>query len=334
MGDLELVRAMVRIRRVEEVLADCYRDEQRMRTPVHFSIGQEATSVGMCAAADPDDLVYAGHRSHAPYLAKGGDLPALVAELHGKETGCARGRGGSVHLVDAAAGFAGSAAILGEMIAVATGAAWAFLLTGRSAVAVTFFGDGATEEGVFAESLNLAAVHRLPVVFVCENNGYSVASPLRRRQPAGTGIAARAAAHGVHALEVDGNDVFAVRAVGTAAVARARAGQGPVFIESHTYRWREHVGPGRGDDQGYRTKAEIDSWIEKCPIRRAVDALRPAEPRIDDWVRAWETEYTAEIHDAVGRARAAPWPDVASLTRGAYSPATRHESVKGETCAR
>jgi pyruvate dehydrogenase E1 component alpha subunit len=317
--DVELVRAMVRIRRVEEVLADHYRDEQRMRTPVHFSIGQEATSVGMCAAAEPGDVVYAGHRSHAPYLAKGGDLPALVAELHGKEAGCARGRGGSVHLVDAGAGFAASTAILGEMISVATGAAWAFLLTGRSTVALTFFGDGATEEGVFAESLNLAAVHRLPVVFVCENNGYSVASPLRRRQPAGPGIAARAAAHGVHALAVDGNDVFAVRAAGREAVARARAGRGPVFIESDTYRWREHVGPGWGDDHGYRTRAEIDSWIERCPIRRAVEALRPAEPRIDDLVRAWEAEYTAEIHAAVRRAEAAPWPDVAELTRGAHA---------------
>lgn len=319
--DVDLVRAMVRIRRIEEVLADYYREEQRMRTPVHFSIGQEATPVGMCAAIEPDDVAYAGHRSHAPYLAKGGDLLAMVAELHGKEAGCARGRGGSVHLIDAAASFAGSAAILGEMISVATGAALALRLTGRSAVALTFFGDGATEEGVFAESLNLAAVHRLPVVFVCENNGYSVASPLRQRQPDGSGIAARAAAHGVHALEVDGNDVFAVRDAGRAAVARARAGWGPVFVESHTYRWREHVGPGWGYDHGQRTKAEVDSWIERCPIRRAVATLRPVEPRIDEWVWSWEAEYTTEIHQAVRRAKAAPWPDVTELVRGVYSAA-------------
>ncbi|GLY68973.1 thiamine pyrophosphate-dependent dehydrogenase E1 component subunit alpha [Amycolatopsis taiwanensis] len=319
--DVDLVRAMVRIRRIEETLADHYRDEQQMRTPTHFSIGQEATPVGMCAAAEPDDVVYAGHRSHAPYLAKGGDLPEMVAELHGKEAGCARGRGGSVHLIDPAANFAGSAAILGEMISVATGAALAFHVTGRTTVALTFFGDGATEEGVFAESLNLAALHRLPVVFVCENNGYSVASPLRQRQPGGTSITARAAAHGVHALEVDGNDVFAIRDVGRAAVARARAGGGPVFVESHTYRWREHVGPGWGYDHGQRTRAEVDSWIARCPIRRAVETLRGVEPRIDDWVRGWEAEYTAEIQQAIRRAKAAPWPGVSELTRGTYGAA-------------
>ncbi|MCG8918355.1 thiamine pyrophosphate-dependent dehydrogenase E1 component subunit alpha [Actinokineospora sp. PR83] len=319
--DTAMVRDMVRIRKVEEVLADYYRDEQQMRTPTHFSIGQEATSVGVCAALRRTDPVYTGHRSHAPYLAKGGDLRGLVDELHGRETGCAKGRGGSIHLVDHAVGFAGSAAILGEMIPVAAGAAWAFALTGAPRVATTFFGDGATEEGVFAETMNFAAVHRLPALFVCENNTYSISSPLAQRQAAGFGIAARAAAHGVHAVSVDGNDVFAVRAAATAAVDRARAGEGPVLLELHTYRWREHVGPGWDHDHGYRTREEIDSWIERCPIRRAADALRPAHPDIDDLVAAWSAEYTAEAHDAVRLAKAAPWPDVADLTRGAYGPA-------------
>nr|WP_251016332.1 thiamine pyrophosphate-dependent enzyme [Streptomyces sp. ISL-99] len=141
-----LVRDMVRIRCVEETLADLYREEQQMRTPTHFSIGQEATSVGICAAARRTDVVYSGHRSHAPYLAKGGDLDAMVAELYGKVSGCAGGRGGSVHLMDKAAGFGGSAAILGEMIPVAVGAAWAFAMEGAPRVALTFFGDGASEE--------------------------------------------------------------------------------------------------------------------------------------------------------------------------------------------
>ncbi|MGQ0840978.1 thiamine pyrophosphate-dependent dehydrogenase E1 component subunit alpha [Actinokineospora sp.] len=320
-ADPELVRAMVRIRRVEEVLADFYRDEQQMRTPTHFSIGQEATSVGVCAAAEPDDIVYSGHRSHAPYLAKGGDLSAMVAELYGREAGCAKGRGGSIHLIDAAAGFGGSAAILGEMIPVAAGAAWAFTLRKSPRVAMTFFGDGATEEGVFAETLNFAAVHRLPVVFVCENNQYSISSPLRQRQAGGHGIAARAAAHGVRAAEVDGNDVFAVRAAAGEAFAHARSGRGPMLLELHTYRWREHVGPGWDHDHGYRTKAEIDSWIERCPIRRAADALRATHPDIDERVREWEVAATEEIHAAVRLAKAAPWPDVAELTRGAYGDA-------------
>ncbi|OLR95484.1 acetoin dehydrogenase [Actinokineospora bangkokensis] len=311
---------MVRIRAVEEVLADYYRDEQQMRTPTHFSIGQEAPSVGVCAALRPTDLVYTGHRSHAPYLAKGGDLRGMVDELHGRETGCAKGRGGSIHLVDHSVGFAGSAAILGEMIPVAAGAAWAFALTGSGQVAVTFFGDGATEEGVFAETLNFAAVHALPVVFACENNTYSISSPLATRQPAGFGIAARAAAHGVRAREVDGNDVFAVREAAVEAVESARAGGGPVLLELHTYRWREHVGPGWDHDHGYRTAEEIDSWVARCPIRRAADALRPTHPDIDALVTTWTAEHTAEAHDAVRSAKAAPWPDPAELTRGAYGP--------------
>ncbi|MGP4020958.1 thiamine pyrophosphate-dependent dehydrogenase E1 component subunit alpha [Saccharopolyspora sp. 5N708] len=327
--DAALVRAMLRIRRVEEVLADYYRDEQQMRTPTHFSIGQEATAVGMCAATRPGDVVYTGHRSHAPYLAKGGDLQAMVDELHGRETGCAKGRGGSIHLIDTAVGFAGSAAILGEMIAVATGAAWAFALRGEPRVALTFFGDGATEEGVFAESLNFAAVHRLPVVFACENNQYSISSPLRQRQPVGTGITERAAAHGVHAVSVDGNDVFAVRDAGRAAVRRCRAGAGPVLLELHTYRWREHVGPGWDHDHGYRSAEEIDAWVDRCPIRRAADAVRAAQPRIDRWLREWDAEFTAEIHDAVRAAKAAPWPSIAELTRGAYEP-TAAAAVGGE----
>lgn len=186
-GDQELLRRMIRIRTVEEVLEDTYREEQEMRTPVHFSIGQEATAVGVCAALDRGDLVYSGHRCHAHYLAKGGDLTAMVAELYGRENGCSRGRGGSVHLVDEAAGYAASSAILGEMISVATGAAWTFSLRGRPDVAATFFGDGAAEEGVFHESLNFAVLRLLPIVFVCENNGYSMSSQLSARRPSGAG---------------------------------------------------------------------------------------------------------------------------------------------------
>ncbi|WP_229397707.1 thiamine pyrophosphate-dependent dehydrogenase E1 component subunit alpha [Micromonospora okii] len=321
--DAALIRDMVRIRCVEEELCDRYRDDQEMRTPTHFSIGQEATAVGVCAATGPDDLVFTGHRSHAPYLAKGGDLRAMVAELYGREAGCARGRGGSIHLIDRAAGFAGSAAILGEMIPVGVGAGWSAALRGRSSVALTFFGDGATEEGVFHESINFAQVHRVPVVFVCENNLYSISSPLRQRQPAGSTITDRVAAYGLWARSVDGNDVYAVRAAARAAVARCREGAGPAFLELHTYRWREHVGPGWDHDHGYRAKEEIDDWIARCPIRRATDAIRDAEPRVDDWVRQWEQRYREEARAAVRFARAAAWPSVANLLDGAYETVGR-----------
>ncbi|MFH8571821.1 thiamine pyrophosphate-dependent dehydrogenase E1 component subunit alpha [Streptomyces sp. NPDC017993] len=317
-----LVRDMVRIRGVEETLADLYRDEQEMRTPVHFSIGQEATSVGVCAAAHRTDVVYAGHRSHAPYLAKGGDLDAMVAELYGKRTGCAAGRGGSVHLVDTAAGFGGSAAILGEMIPVAVGAAWAFAMERSPRVALTFFGDGASEEGTFHEALNFAQLHRLPVVFVCENNGYSIASPLAARQPAGHAIRERARGYGMPARLVDGNDVLAVHRAAEEALAHCRSGHGPYFLELVTYRWREHVGPGWDHDEagGYRPRAEVDSWIGRCPIRGAADALRESDPAIDDRIDRWTAEFRTETRQAVDRARAAAFPDVADLLDGAYEP--------------
>lgn len=319
----QLVRDMVRIRVVEETLADYYRDEQEIRTPVHFSIGQEATAVGVCAATTPRDWVYTSHRSHAPYLAKGGDLEALVAELYGKQDGCARGRGGSMHLIAPEVGFAGSAAILGEMISVAVGTGWAFSRAGEQRVAVTYFGDGATEEGVFAESLNIAAVHRVPVVFVCENNLYSSCSPLGARQPAGTSIHGRAEAAGVRSLHVDGNDVFAVREAAEQAVRHAREGRGPFLLELATYRWREHVGPNWDSHYGYRSQEEIDAWMARCPILRATAALREREPDIDRAVAEWRTAFEEETRQAVARAKALPFPSVDDLLDGAYLPSAR-----------
>lgn len=316
-----LIRDMVRIRTVEEILADYYRDEQEMRTPTHFSIGQEATAVGVCSATTVEDWVYSGHRSHAPYLAKGGDLEALVAELYGKQDGCAHGRGGSMHVIDQSVGFAGSAAILGEMISVAVGSAWAFARAGEKRVALTFFGDGAADEGVFAESLNFAAVHRVPAVFICENNLYSISSPLSVRHAEGTSVHGRAAAAGVRARSVDGNDVFAVHAAARDAVEHARRGEGPVLLELATYRWRAHVGPGLDHDHGYRSQEEIESWMAGCPILRATDALRADEPDIDTAVAAWRAEFRQETHAAIDRAKALPFPDTARLLDGAYLPA-------------
>ncbi|WP_217161463.1 thiamine pyrophosphate-dependent dehydrogenase E1 component subunit alpha [Streptomyces sp. AC512_CC834] len=321
----QLLRDMVRIRVVEETLADYYRDEQQMRTPTHFSIGQEATAVGVCAATTSQDLVFTAHRSHAPYLAKGGDLKAMVAELYGKQAGCAHGRGGSIHLVDRAVGFGGSAAILGEMIPVAVGAAWAFARSGRPRAVATFFGDGATEEGVFAESLNLASVHRAPVVFVCENNLYSISSPIGARQPAGSTIQDRAEAAGVTAARVDGNDVFAVYQAAQRALRHCREGNGPYLLELATYRWREHVGPGfdHGQDHGYRPVQETEAWMARCPIVRATEILREQHPDIDRTVAEWSAQYGDEIQRAVAYAKEQPFPDVDALLDGAYQPVPR-----------
>jgi len=267
-----LLRDMIRIRRVEETLAELY-PAGEMRTPTHFSIGQEAVAVGVCGALRRDDVVYSGHRCHAHYLAKGGDLHGMVAELYGRETGCARGRGGSVHLNDPDVGVIASSAILGQTMAVAVGTALAFTMDGRDQLAVTFFGDGTVEEGIFHETLNFAVMRRAPVLFVCENNGFSTHTRLEVRQPASVSIHARAASYGMPSRLVDGNNVFAVHAAAREAVAHARGGAGPFFLECTTYRWREHVGPQWDYDKGYRTKAEVDAWIARCPIRRASERL-------------------------------------------------------------
>lgn len=312
-----LLRDMVRIRRVEETLAELY-PAGEMRTPTHFSIGQEAVAVGVCGALRRDDVVYSGHRCHAHYLAKGGDLHGMVAELYGRETGCARGRGGSVHLNDPEVGVIASSAILGQTMAVAVGTALAFTMDGRDQLAVTFFGDGTVEEGIFHETLNFAVMRRAPVLFVCENNGFSTHTRLEVRQPASVSIHARAASYGMPSRLVDGNDVFAVHAAAREAVAHARGGAGPFFLECTTYRWREHVGPQWDYDKGYRTKAEVDAWIARCPIRRASERLLSEGVSTPERIAAMGRASQIEVDEAVAAARAASFPAVEDLTLGTY----------------
>jgi pyruvate dehydrogenase E1 component alpha subunit len=312
-----LLRDMVRIRRVEETLAELY-PAGEMRTPTHFSIGQEAVAVGVCGALRRDDVVYSGHRCHAHYLAKGGDLHGMVAELYGRETGCARGRGGSVHLNDPDVGVIASSAILGQTMAVAVGTALAFTMDGRDQLAVTFFGDGTVEEGIFHETLNFAVMRQAPVLFVCENNGFSTHTRLEVRQPASVSIHARAASYGMPSRLVDGNDVFAVHAAAREAVAHARGGAGPFFLECTTYRWREHVGPQWDYDKGYRTKAEVDAWIARCPIRRASERLLSEGVSTPERIAAMGRASQIEVDEAVAAARAASFPAVEDLTLGTY----------------
>jgi TPP-dependent pyruvate/acetoin dehydrogenase alpha subunit len=312
-----LLSDMIRIRRTEETLAELY-PAGEMRTPTHFSIGQEAVAVGVCAALAREDAIYSGHRCHAHYLAKGGDLDAMVAELYGKETGCARGRGGSVHLSDPAAGVLASSAILGQTTAVAVGTALAFAMDGLPRVAACFFGDGTVEEGIFHEALNFAVVKKVPVLFVCENNGYSTHTPLAVRQPAGIAIHARAAGYGMPARMVDGNDVFAVYDAARDAVAGCRAGAGPAFLECTTYRWREHVGPLWDWDRGYRTKAEVDAWIARCPIERATARLVAEGACTSTDVEAMARAAQVEVDRAVAAAKAAPFPAVEDLALRTY----------------
>lgn len=298
---------MVRTREAEERIATLY-GEQEMRCPTHLCIGQEAVSAGVTAALRADDLVFSGHRSHGHYIAKGGEMGAMFAELYGRATGCAGGKGGSQHLIDLSCGFMGAAPILSSTISVGVGAAWAAQLDGRDQISVVYFGDGATEEGAFHESANFAAVLRLPVIFVCENNLYSVHSAMDVRQP-NRPISALGPAHGMPGVNVDGNDVLAVYEATKTAVGRAAAGDGPTLIEAATYRWYEHCGPGDDIPLGYRSAEELAAWQARDPIARFEQHVSA------DMAQAIRAEATAEVDAAVQFAQSSPFPDASELAQ-------------------
>lgn len=306
-----LLRDMWRIRLVEERIAQLY-SEQEMRCPVHLSIGQEAVAVGVCSQLTASDGVLSGHRAHAHYLAKGGDLPRMLAELYGKETGCCGGRGGSMHLMDRAAGFLASTPIVGSTIPIATGVAWAEKMQRSRGTIVAFFGEGAMEEGVWHESVNFASLHKLPILYVCENNLYSVYTHLRDRQPERSRVKL-AAAHGLAAFHADGNDVIAVQETTIQAMKGVRAGAGPAFIECSTYRWREHCGPNFDNDIGYRTKAEFEEWQKQDPLARLLGFARQEKGIGEDVLAKIRLNIEEEIEAAVTFAQESPFPDPAAM---------------------
>jgi TPP-dependent pyruvate/acetoin dehydrogenase alpha subunit len=316
---IRLHKGLLRVRCAEEVLAEVYK-QQEMRTPTHFGIGQEAVAVGVCEALREGDLIYSHHRCHTHYLAKGGSLVGLAAELYGRVNGCSRGRGGSVHLNDPGAGVVATAAILGGTVAAAVGSALAFAMDGVPRVAVCFFGDAAMEEGTIYECLNFAAIRKLPVLFVCENNGYSTESPLRVRQPAGTELCDRVRAFKVRAEKLDGNEVYAVHAAALDALAACRGGTGPVFLECLTYRWREHVGPYFDHELGrtYRNKEEVESWVARCPLKRSGESLAESGIATTEDLEQWRAEIEQQVRQRVAEAGRSPWPDPQSLLEDVY----------------
>lgn len=262
----KLFESMLRIRLVEESIADKY-SEQKMRCPTHLSIGQEAIAVGVCANLTSQDQVLSTHRAHAHYLAKGGCLNSMMAEIYGKASGCSKGMGGSMHLIDTSVGFMGSTAIVGNTIPVAVGLALEKKLTRKKSIACVFFGDGATEEGAFYESVNFAIIHSLPILFICENNLYSVYSGLEVRQPVDRKIYKMVRAMGISAQHGNGNDVEEVaRKVKHAKTMILKSG-GPQFLEFDTYRWREHCGPNFDNNIGYREESEFLKWKKKDPLK-------------------------------------------------------------------
>ena len=240
---------------VEEQIRNLY-PEQEMRCPVHLSIGQEAAAVGVCAALHKTDFAFSGHRSHAHYLAKGGNLKKMLAEIYGKTTGCCGGRGGSMHLIDKNCGFLGSTPIVGSTIPIAAGAALTAKLKHIDNLTVVFFGDGACETGVFHETLNFAATKRLKMLFVCENNLYSVYSPLKVRQPTNRSLSDLAEGHGIKTSFVNGNDLEEVIRGSSDIIDYIKSESKPAFFELETYRWLEHCGPNYDNNIGYRSEKE------------------------------------------------------------------------------
>jgi TPP-dependent pyruvate/acetoin dehydrogenase alpha subunit len=316
-ANLDLFYRMLQIRSVEETIADRY-SEQEMRCPVHLSIGQEAAAVGACAPLMVDDVIVSNHRSHSHYLAKGGDLNAMLGEIYGKVTGCCSGRGGSMHLFDATVGVLASVPIVASTIPLAVGAALTFQQRQKDSVSVAFLGDAATEEGVFHESLNFASLHSLPVIFFVENNLYSVYTSLHDRQP-NRSLTDYALAHAIPSEQLDGNDVEAVAQSMTRHVERARGGKGPALLVADTYRWREHCGPNYDNDLGYRSEKEFEKWRCQCPIEAYRAQLVDRGELTPEMEKGMIIEIQIEIDAAFEAARSAPFPDPETVGLNVYA---------------
>jgi len=292
---------ILRIRLAEEAVAQMVESGEAL-CPCHLCIGQEAVAAGVCAALEPADTIWGGHRSHGHYLAKGGSLESLFAEILGKSTGCSGGRGGSMHLLAPAQGILGTVPIVAGTVPLAAGAAMAYKMRRQPQVAVAFFGDGTLEEGHVHESMNLAALYRLPVIFICENNLYSSHMHWSERRVADN-LDRAGDFHSIPSGGVDGNDVEAVYEASAAAVARARMGQGPSFLECRTFRWRGHVGASSDIDVGVKRRGELQDWLAKDPLLRVQEQLRQqGVQELDD------REIREEVQGSLDRARAASYP--------------------------
>jgi TPP-dependent pyruvate/acetoin dehydrogenase alpha subunit len=312
----QLYATMSTIRIFENRVADLV-ESGEVKTPCHLYVGQEAVAAGVCAALERDDYVWGGHRSHGHYLAKGGDLRGMMAEIFGKRTGCSEGRGGSMHLFAAEVGILGTVPLVAATIPLAAGAGLASKIKKDGRVSVAFFGDGAVEEGHFHESMNLAALYQLPVIFVCENNYYASHMGLMERRVMDN-IAAAGPLHSVQTEALDGNDVAAVYAASVRAVERARRGEGPSFLECRTFRWRGHVGASFDMDVGVRRKDELQAWVDRDPLPRLAEALLRFGTSAED-LAAIDRTIQQQVEESVAFARESPYPDEHELTRHVFA---------------
>ncbi len=312
-----MLERMLLIRTAEEHIAQGVL-AHRIFTPCHLYIGQEADAVGVCWALKKTDYVFSTHRSHGHFLAKGGSVDQLFAEIYCRETGCSGGRGGSMHICDPEIGLLGSSSIVAGCLGIGLGPAFKSRLLGQDHVSVIFHGDCVPEEGIWHESLNFAAVKRLPVIYICENNLYAASSALADRR-LDDNIFEVAAAHGLHTEIVDGNDVFAVNKAAAEAVQRARNGEGPQYIETRTYRWLGHVGPFDNIKEGLRDINELNYWKERCPIKNLENKLVSEGIMDRNEIREMHDRISAQVEAAEAKAIAASKPAPETLFRNIYS---------------
>ncbi len=315
---LGMLRDMLRIRRFEERCADLY-GQMKIRGFLHLYIGEEAVAAGAVRALLPGDNVVATYREHGHALVRGVRADAVMAEMYGKQEGCSRGRGGSMHLFDAATRLFGGNAIVGGGLPLAVGLALADRMQGTKRVTAVFFGEGAVAEGAFHESMNLAALWKLPVVFFCENNFYAMGTALARSESQ-TDLCVKAAAFGVPTRKADGMDVIAVHAAASEAVAQVRGGAGPVFVECQTYRYRAH---SMFDPDLYRDKAEVEAWKKRGPIHNLSNRLKAEGRLTEEAFLELDAEALREVEAAVAFAEAGSWEPVEDLARDVHTEAAR-----------
>lgn len=310
-----LYKKMSLIRRFELRLAEIYHTDA-IKSPIHLSVGQESIAVGVCDPLKHNDIISNTYRCHATYIAKGGDLNEMMAELYGKRTGCAGGKAGSMHLVNIKNGVLGASAVVGTTIPVAAGYALAMQMeaqgTGHQRVVVSMFGDGGTEEGCFYETINFAALHKLPIIFICENNKLAIHTPIAKRW-ATEKLCERVATYGLQTHKIDDADVFTIRDTVAKAIHQVRNGSGPIFVECATYRWLEHVGPRDDHNDAYRNADEFKQWKENDQIERLGQMLE-AQVR-----QQLDNEITSEIQAAELFAEQSPYPSAEELYTNVYA---------------
>lgn len=315
---LDLYEKLLFIRLVEERIASEY-SHQEMRCPVHLSIGQEAVPVGVSANLLPIDHVVSAHRSHAHYLAKGGNLRSMLCEIYGKADGCAGGKGGSMHLIDHSVNLTAAVPIVGSSISIGTGIGFGLKSAQNGAIVCVYFGDGATEEGAFSESLDFAAKFDLPVLFVCENNFFSVYTHIDDRQSPDRCLETICRGHGIEVFKTNGNDVLQVKEVSGSAIRRVREDLKPAILLADTYRWLEHCGPNWDDHLNYRDATDVQNWIDRCPLKSLSEKLHKLDENSSKLITDIKIRLTLEIDEAFSHAKSSSFPAASELYTNIYA---------------